>query len=98
MTGQAPAFGRAFQGAGPSNSEAVRGIGVDQAGNVYVTGYFGGTTDFDPGSGVYIANRNGTSGSTSDCGQAGRAICNASAGVVSSETIRTKEDPCVPFI
>jgi hypothetical protein len=29
------------------------GIAVDSAGNVYITGYFWGTVDFDPGAGTY---------------------------------------------
>jgi hypothetical protein len=33
-------------------SDAGRSIAVDAAGNNYVTGYFSGTVDFDPGTGV----------------------------------------------
>ncbi|MEZ4281000.1 MAG: hypothetical protein R3F21_15470 [Myxococcota bacterium] len=38
-----------------------RGIAVDGSGNVYVTGYFAGVVDFDPGSGVATLN-SGTGG------------------------------------
>ncbi len=34
-------------------------ISIDTAGNVYVTGFFGGTADFDPGTGVYNLISNG---------------------------------------
>src|SRR5687768_10706963 len=34
---------------GGSNDEEVKGIAVDGSGNIIVTGYFEGTTDFDPG-------------------------------------------------
>ena len=37
---------------GDINSEIAEGVAVDSSGNVYVTGYFGGTVDFDPGSGT----------------------------------------------
>lgn len=32
----------------------VQAEGLDSFGNLYVTGYFGGSLDFDPGSGVFI--------------------------------------------
>ena len=32
-------------------------MAVDKLGNVYTTGYFGGTVDFDPGPGVYNLTR-----------------------------------------
>lgn len=38
---------------GPTDQDGAYGVDVDVAGNVYVTGYFFGTVDFDPGSGVY---------------------------------------------
>ena len=41
------------KGIGSSNSEFVNSICVDGAGNVYITGRFTGTVDFDPGVGTY---------------------------------------------
>jgi hypothetical protein len=38
---------------GASSSESGASIYVDSAGNIYTTGYFLGTVDFDPGSGVF---------------------------------------------
>jgi len=37
---------------GGSLGDAVNDVAVDAAGNVYATGYFSGTADFDPGTGV----------------------------------------------
>jgi len=37
---------------GGTSSDAVYGIGLDNQGNVYSTGFFFGTADFDPGPGV----------------------------------------------
>jgi hypothetical protein len=37
---------------GGTNREEPRSIKIDQNGNIYSTGYFSGTADFDPGEGV----------------------------------------------
>ena len=41
---------RNFKGDGPAEGY---GIDVDAAGNMYLTGYYAGTIDFDPGNGVF---------------------------------------------
>lgn len=45
-------FAWAKMAGGPSDDFA-RGLALDAAANVYVTGTFGGTVDFDPSAGVY---------------------------------------------
>ncbi len=41
------------KGFGGSNKDYANSIAVDNAGNVYTTGVFNGTADFDPGTGAY---------------------------------------------
>ncbi len=38
---------------GGAGTEKAHALAVDAAGNVYVTGYFGGVTDFDPGDSTF---------------------------------------------
>jgi len=45
---------------GSSSMDAANSIAVDNAGNVYTTGYFMSTADFDPGTGTYNLSSNGT--------------------------------------
>lgn len=44
---------------GSPNSEAVNSIITDIGGNIYCTGYFQTTADFDPGAGTYTLTSNG---------------------------------------
>ena len=45
---------------GGTDKEAAYGIQTDKAGNVYLAGFFSGTVDFDPGSGVFNMTALGT--------------------------------------
>lgn len=59
LRGQTPSlqWARHTGGAGDDDS---RSIVVDASGNIYTTGYFAGTSDFDPGAGVYNMTALGT--------------------------------------
>ncbi len=46
-------------GFGNQSGEISRDVCADQEGNVYSTGYFRGTTDFDPGSSSHMLTSNG---------------------------------------
>ncbi len=46
---------------GGTGADAGQSITVDASGNVYVTGYFSGTVDFDPGVGIFNLNSSGAS-------------------------------------
>ncbi len=41
------------KGIGGSSADGAISIGLDNTGNVYYAGWFGGTVDFDPGTGIY---------------------------------------------
>jgi hypothetical protein len=62
-----------------------RSIAVDSSGNVYITGIFAGTSDFDPGTGVYDLT---TPGETSDFIEK----LNANGGFVWAEQIGSTFD------
>ena len=49
----ARAFGGEFQ-------DASRALSIDALGNVYITGWFGGTVDFNPGAGMYFLTSEGS--------------------------------------
>ncbi len=59
-----PASSQAFQWAkneGSTEFDSGRSICIDNSGNIYITGVFSDTGDFDPGPGVYNLNSNGGS-------------------------------------
>jgi biopolymer transport protein ExbD len=44
---------------GSTSNDAAFGLKLDASGNIYLTGYFGGTVDFDPNEGVANLTHNG---------------------------------------
>ena len=56
--GQTPGFEWAVAANGPGRSEAYA-VTTDTNGNIYTTGYFENTVDFDPGTGVFELTSNG---------------------------------------
>ncbi|MFZ5650189.1 MAG: SBBP repeat-containing protein [Bacillota bacterium] len=53
-------------GMGDTASDGGQGIAVDQTGQVYVSGWFWGTVDFDPGQGQRLLTAEGTPAKASD--------------------------------
>jgi hypothetical protein len=74
--------------AGGANPDAARALTVDKAGNVYSTGQFNGTVDFDPGAGTLALT--GTSGVAN--GYAWKL--NASGNVLYAKMLRTSAGFC----
>jgi hypothetical protein len=58
MSAQAPAF-RWAKGIGGPAFESGTSITVDASGNIYTTGSFSGTADFDPGTGIFNLSASG---------------------------------------
>ncbi|MEA3445471.1 MAG: SBBP repeat-containing protein [Bacteroidota bacterium] len=58
LQAQDPQFEWAAGFGGPDYDQG-KSVAVDASGNVYTTGYFYGTVDFDPGSGTYNLSSNG---------------------------------------
>ncbi len=56
--GQTPGFEWAVAANGPGRSEAYA-VTTDTNGNIYTTGFFENTVDFDPGTGVFELTSNG---------------------------------------
>src|SRR5688572_23717107 len=48
------------KGMGGPDFDNPNSISVDDNGNVYTTGYFAGTSDFDPGTGVFNLTAGGS--------------------------------------
>ena len=79
LIGAAPSFGWALQ-AGGSGSAFGQAIARDSAGNLYVTGYFSGTADFDPGPGTYGLTSGGDDGFVAKYNSVGSLIWARSLG------------------
>ncbi len=52
LIGDSPEFGWALNVGATFDEAAAEAVVVDDSGNAYITGYFDGTIDFDPGSGI----------------------------------------------
>ncbi len=61
LLGVSPSFGYALR-LGAAYDDSGESAATDAQGNVYVVGWMGGTSDFDPGPGVYNPPYNGNSG------------------------------------
>ena len=46
-------WAKSFEGYGINESSHATSLAIDDSENVYITGYFEGAADFDPGSGIY---------------------------------------------
>ncbi len=59
VAGQYVGSGRRFGGAG---SDGVQGLTIDAENNFYLSGWFSGSVDFDPGAGLTLRTAQGTGG------------------------------------
>ena len=78
------------KGFGGSSSESGQSIEVDSSGNVYTTGYFEGTVDFDPGAGTTNLTSVGSNdGFISKLDSSGNFVWAKSIGGSSGDSVRS---------
>ncbi len=76
----------AFKIAGASGDEEVRGVAVDPSGNVYITGSFNSTTDFDPSASTFnLTSAGGTDGFLAKYSSAGAFLWAVKFGGANNE-------------
>ena len=74
------------KGFGGASADVGRVIAVDSLGNVYTTGYFNGTVDFDPGAGeANLASAGGFDGFVSKLNSSGNFVWAKGLGGISTD-------------
>ena len=81
---------------GGAADDRVQGIAVDRAGDVYVTGYYGGVADFDPGAGEKLQMAaGGTDAYVLKLTTAGKIALDTQAPLVAAVTRQSPQDAAV---